>query len=85
MKIFKYPFTVADIVKLEMPSGAQILDIQVQNGQPCLWARVDENNMLATYTIYIFGTGHDCDYVGEYISTFQMRGGALVWHAFLVE
>jgi hypothetical protein len=65
-----------------MPEGAEILTVQMQNGEPCLWALVDAHLPTTNRKILIRGTGHDASGVGRYISTFQMKGGALVFHAF---
>lgn len=84
MRIWKYPLAVIDCQFLNMPIGAQLLTVQMQNGKPCLWALVDET---ATETqrrgITIHGTGNPVpDDPGRYIATFQMMGGDLVFHAF---
>lgn len=38
--IWKYPLQVLDRQTLFMPPGAEILSLQTQFGNPCLWARV---------------------------------------------
>lgn len=80
--IYKYPFRIDDEVEIEMPVGATLLTVQIQHGQPCLWALVDPVKSEERRKILIRGTGHDAPGVGRYISTFQMQGGALVFHAF---
>lgn len=85
--IYKYPLEVTDVQNISLPVGAEILTIQTQNETPCLWALVDPNGIeKESKTIEIFGTGHPIGYdMGvsrKYISTFQLRGGQLVFHAF---
>lgn len=69
-----------------MPADAQILTVQVQHGVPCLWALVTPDNEPSTRVIEIFGTGHpvneNMSIERVYIGTFQLRDGALVFHAF---
>ena len=80
--IYKYRLRIADEQEIEMPMGAGLMAVQMQNGHPCLWALVDPINSLEKRKILIRGTGHDAPGVGRYISTFQMQDGALVFHAF---
>ena len=84
--IWKYPLKVTDGQNISFPKGAEFLDIQVQNGEVYLWALVDPEADTETRFIEIFGTGHpvvyDMGVSREYISTFQMKGGQLVFHAF---
>lgn len=80
--IWKFPLALADEIHLRMPQNAQILSVQVQDGIACLWALVDPEYELITRIVLIRGTGHPCNDVGSYISTFQMINGDLVFHAF---
>ena len=85
-KIYKYRIEATDDQNIEMPVGAKILTVQNQYGIPCIWAMVDTNAEKERVHIKVYGTGHtiqDSDRL-EYIGTFQMCGGALVFHAFKV-
>lgn len=84
MTIHKYPLRVMDTQEIPMPFGAEILCVQVQHGTPCLWAMVFAENRLEPRTIEAFGTGHEMppNTHRKYIGTFQMNGGALVFHVF---
>lgn len=85
MKIWKFPIELTDIQLVELPAGAKMLDIQVQHGSLCLWALCDENAPKKKRKIAIYGTGHDVlENLVAYISTFQLSGGVLVYHAFEV-
>lgn len=69
---------------MEWPEVNRPLTVQVQHGIPCLWIAVDQASRVIWVRIRIFGTGHpgiepDMDYVG----TFQLHGGELVFHVFL--
>lgn len=84
-KIFKYPIMITDKQSFPMPVGAKILTVQVQNGNPCIWAMVDPEALTEEVTIRVHGTGHtiyDSSNL-EYIGTFQsMYGVNLVFHVF---
>ena len=83
MRIWKWTLLPGYEQTIEMPHGAKILDVQVQNGQPQLWALVDESAYKDRIKIGIYATGAPMpDDLGEYISTFQMNEGSLVFHVF---
>ena len=81
--IYKYTLEPGR-TKLQMPQGAQVLTVQMQNGTPCLWAKVDPTRSTELRIFDVYGTGHTMpdDPRLMYVATFQMDGGALVWHAF---
>lgn len=82
--IYKYPLEITDNQCVKMPKDAQILTVQMQGKTPCLWAMVDTENEVVERFIEIYGTGNPI--TGQdsrrYISTFQVIGGALIFHAF---
>lgn len=82
--IYKYPITTPDSdnkVHLYMPSSAVPLHVNVQGGQPMLWAMVDTREPLREHVFYLYGTGHDCNrHHSEYVGTFF--DGPYVWHLF---
>jgi hypothetical protein len=82
--IWKFPFNVNDEVILQVPKDAQLLSIQIQDGIPCLWAKVNPTMPKNPMKLGIYGTGHQHDAIsGIFLATFQMQGGSLVFHAFL--
>jgi len=86
MHIHKYKLAFKDINTVDLPKGAEILTIQTQYGAPYLWAQIDEKETdIVPVKIRMFETGHVFDFEGTYISTFQVRGGDLVFHAFVVK
>ena len=83
--IWKYTLEAEDTQTILMPEGAQLLCVQSQKGQPCLWALIEEQNkLLVPRKIIIHGTGHRADDANavNYVGTFQLRDGLLVFHVF---
>lgn len=66
--IWKFPLEVTDEQVLMVPKGAKPLTVQKQDGKPCLWCEVDSSHHKTSLTIYI--------------GTYQMMGGALIWHVY---
>lgn len=79
-KIYKYALEIVDRQALYIPGHAKLLDVQIQNGVPCLWALVDTNEEERERVIQIFGTGHPAEEAGAYVATFQF--GLSVFHVF---
>lgn len=71
---------------VKMPKDAEILTAQSQGDDAFIWALVDPSKEVENRVFDTFGTGRDIRYdMGverKYISTFQMDGGALVFHVF---
>jgi hypothetical protein len=84
--IHKFPLRVDDSVTVTMPNRAVLLDCQVQNGVPCLWAKVDTIDAKVQRTFRVIGTGHPIDDYESlrYFRTIQMHGGSPVFHVFEV-
>jgi hypothetical protein len=81
--VYKYRLPVGDWSSISMPEGAQVLCVEVQNDRPTLWARVTPGNRPHVYHFRTAGTGHDLgSNVGRHIGSFQLDGGALVFHVF---
>ena len=82
--IWKFPFTVKDIVEIEMPMGAWILKVDAQHERPCIWALADPDAELEQRRFRVVGTGHPCDDVSDFqhVGTFQQFNETLVWHVF---
>lgn len=83
MVIFKWTLSAKAKQTLQMPAGAKLLTVQIQNGKPHLWALCDEALPKTERTICIYGTGIPItENPGEYIGTFQFDGGPYVFHIF---
>jgi hypothetical protein len=62
--IWKYPLHLIDKQTVNMPKGAEILTVQIQNGTITMWALVDPESVKIKRTIEIFGTGHPINTFG---------------------
>ncbi len=81
--VYKYTIPGPDCV-IEMPCDAYILTMQMQRGEPCIWAMVTPDADKVQRHFVMRGTGHqldDWESSDNYIGTFQTRQG-LVFHLF---
>jgi hypothetical protein len=81
-RVFKYPVEVTDVFSMLMPEGAEVLTVQVQHGQPQIWALVDDAKPPEQRVFMISGTGHPMTNSRRYVGSFQMAEGRLMWHLF---
>jgi len=81
-QIWKFPLEITDVQEVEMPSSAQLLSVDVQQGILCLWALVDlDRATKERHVIDIIGTGEPIEsHHRAFIGTAQM--GPLLWHVF---
>jgi hypothetical protein len=78
MTIWKY---IIGNGPISMPKGADILDVQCQDGSIALWALIDPAEPREDRTFKVIGTGWTFDNPGHYyIATVQV--GSFVWHIF---
>lgn len=82
-EIWKYPLSPG-CTEISMPMDALLLAIQVQHGVAHVWALVNPSEPFTSRKILTFGTGHPIpdDLSLVFIDTFQLEGGAFVFHAF---
>ena len=86
-QVWKFEITPKQTT-LEMPKGAEILTIQLQNEKPCIWALVNPENAKELRHFEVYGTGANinCDIGIEriYRGTFQINNlnMPLVFHLF---
>lgn len=81
--IYKYELKQIDINEIEMPKHAEILCVQTQKGVPYIWALVDDKKEAKSKFIMTIGTGHPMpDNPKNYIGTYQLFEGDLVFHVF---
>ena len=84
-KVFKYPLELKSEQRVEIPVGASYLHVDVQRGQICLWALVEDDAQCEMRLFLIAGTGHP---VPENVTSMEHVGsvltdnGAFVWHVF---
>lgn len=77
-----WKFALQSVLPVQMPQAAKILSVQMQNGEPQVWAEVNPNNDTVSRTFRVYGTGHTLpDNPGTYVGTFQQTTG-LVWHVY---
>lgn len=83
--IWKFELNVADTQTVRMPKDSEILCVQTQFERPCILALVNpEPEDVEERTIETFGTGSHVysDIARNYIGTYQLERGALVFHVF---
>jgi hypothetical protein len=86
--IWKFPLVEMASQEVKMPEGAQILAVQGQAGQGCLWALVDPFAPKVPRMFHVVATGErlpdavdKMQHCGTY-QLYQLHGGALVFHVF---
>lgn len=93
--IWKFSLAIDDDVWIDMPIGAEVLHVAVQGQSDnprtaslYLWARVGPHAESERRHFRVAGTGHPLEGGTPdplvYIGTFQLAGGALVFHVFEV-
>lgn len=75
-----HKYVLAPYERPELPDGAELLHVGMQDGKACLWARVDPAAPLATRDIAIVATGEVCPEDAVYVGTIFPEG--LVLHVF---
>lgn len=79
--IYKYQLKTTEQQTITTPVGSEILSLQIQNDNPCLWVKVDTNNEVGDRTFATFGTGYPLpDNPMEFVGTYQT--GEFVFHVF---
>jgi len=84
--IWKVQLSLVHIQQVSLPAGSEVLCVQMQNGIPCIWficLDTDPDFAKETRTFIIYQTGGEHYKIeGEYIGTFQLKNGGLVFHVF---
>ncbi|WP_037322845.1 DUF7352 domain-containing protein [Amycolatopsis thermoflava] len=79
--VWKFPLNLIGEPVIPMPRGAQILTVQMQDGQPQLWALVDPAQPVERRRLFIVGTGQPMPTdAATYLATWQ--SGPFVFHLF---
>lgn len=81
--ILKYVLDL-DNPAIDVPKDAKFLSVQVQESQPVVWFEVDPRKPKEKRRLAIVGTGWDNSVYPnyEYLGTFQVMGGALIFHLY---
>ncbi|MEN6293881.1 MAG: hypothetical protein ABFD07_17925 [Methanobacterium sp.] len=82
--IWKYTLESKEMQDIELPEDAEVLTVQNQNGNICMWVRLDPTAPKVYRTFGVFGTGWNVITGSnfKYIGTVQLDGGAFVFHIF---
>lgn len=77
--VYKYQLD-RDVVQL--PEGAEVLHVGVQENSLCAWALVDPMKRAIEPRFRVAGTGHPLDVseLGKFHGTHMLNDGALVFH-----
>lgn len=83
-RIFKYILPLNPVFTIEIPIGAEFLCLQLQNSEPCLWLKVNQDKHLERVQFYWIMTGEEFneELVGKYRGTLQFNDGKLILHLF---
>lgn len=82
--IYRFDLPVVDEFTLSMPEFSRILCVGERGGTGHMWVMLNPELKKVERKFRIIGTGHPIpDSAGlEYIGTFFMASGKLVWHVF---
>ena len=85
--IYRYDIPIQDQFELRLPEFARVLCVAERGGTGHMWVFCDPKHgsaKMVTRRFRVIGTGHEIPDAGmlDYIGTFFMRGGNLVWHVF---
>ena len=90
-QIYKYPLQITYSQFIRIPKGSEILDIQMQNEVPQIWALVDPEAEVIEIKIEMYGTGEavveEEGFQRQFLATVQeviTMYGSWVWHFFMV-
>ena len=83
--IHKYELIISHEQEVFLSAGAEILHVDNQAGELCMWALVDTDAAIETVEIRIYGTGEDIDksMIGyRYIGTVLLMQDRLASHVY---
>jgi hypothetical protein len=89
LRIWKFPLAIVDEQVIGLPKDAEILSVQFQGPQLCLWALLDTEAPKQMRLIRIIGTGNpapDDLALWTFLGTVQQGYSGLptlVWHVFV--
>ena len=84
-EVRKFPLHATGDLTFEMPARADLLHVAVQNGKPCLWARVNPKAGMTGRRVRVAGTGQPLGTdTGRHVGSFVLANGADVYHVFEV-
>jgi hypothetical protein len=84
--IWKFELNSETVQTVAMPTGATILDLQMQRDTLCIWAFLDSESPKVDRIFEIYGTGdvftEGSNNVLDHIGTYQVGNGNFVFHVF---
>ena len=83
--IFKYRLPLIKEPKVQMPDGAEVIHVGMQDDQITLWAKVDSNAEMETRNFAIAGTGRPDKRIRDAVHLGTVFDGGLVWHVFEID
>lgn len=86
MAIYKYQLALVDRQSIDMPSDANILSVQLQNGIPTIWAEVSPDAPIFPRRFAMICTGEtiSASYSNrKYLATLQLHTG-IVLHVYQI-
>jgi len=87
--IYKYPIEENYPVGVYLPTGAKVINCEIQHMTICVWVIQNPDALIDTYDgkpdVFILGTGWEIDnnilYGYNYLKTFHVD--SFVWHVFV--
>ena len=88
--IYKYPLRRADEQTVDMPMGARVISVGIQNGTEIMvWAVVDPSRPRCPRRFWICPTGEELPLsmvsAKQFVGTAMIAGGMLVFHVFTTD
>jgi len=81
--IWKYKLNWASDTLIEMSPNADILAVQMQDGEITMWVQLNTDESTTHRKFKILPTGYEFEpFAGKHLGTVQDRG--FVWHAYEV-
>lgn len=80
--VWKFP--IYPKTELELPMDWEVVEVALQGEHPCVWVLLDPKLPKHRETFVAVGTGHDVPDNADHIGSWQMEGGALVFHLFVL-
>ena len=79
--IHKYQLAAVESITIHTPAQIEPLCVALQNGVPCLWAKVEPNERLVPRKVFCVATGGPVPSPTVYLGTVGMS--VYVWHFFM--
>lgn len=78
--IWKFTIPMAESAEIEMPTGAQLLHVGMQNRSVQLWAQVNTEAPTTIRHFHVRGTGHSIPDNEKHVGSIQ--DPPFVWHLY---